>query len=256
MLQFDIITIFPDIFRSYFNESILKRAQKKGLIKIKVHNLRDFATGRHRSVDDKPYGGGPGMVMRADVICRALKKVKSQKSKIKNTSPSPRLVRLGRKNCKIVLLSAAGKQFDQKMAYRLSKAKRLIFICGRYEGVDARVEKFVDEKISVGPYVLTGGELPAMTIVDAVTRLIPGVIKAESLEEESFSMEIPRQARDARFSNSAKSGEKIGEYPQYTRPEVLTFRQKSAIIKILKVPKVLLSGNHQKIQEWRTKKSE
>lgn len=249
MISFDIITIFPDIFDSYFNESILKRAQQRGLIKIKIYNLRKWATGKHKSVDDRPYGGGPGMVMRADVIYRAIQKVIGQPRRLVGSGLRPK----ASEKSKIILLSAAGQQFDQKMAYRLAKTKRLIFICGRYEGVDARVEKMVDEKISVGPYVLTGGELPAMTIVDAVVRLIPGVIRVESLKEESFSMEIPRQVRDARFSNSAKGGEKIGEYPQYTRPEILTFREKGAKIKALKVPSVLLSGNHQKIKAWRNK---
>jgi tRNA (guanine37-N1)-methyltransferase len=238
MIIFDIITIFPNIFESYFNTSILKRAQAKGLIKIKIHDLRHWATGKHRSVDDRPYGGGPGMVMRADVIYRALQKIASTGSKIKT---------------KIVLLSADGQQFDQKMAYRLAKIKRFIFICGRYEGVDARVEKMVDEKISIGPYVLTGGELPVMTIVDAVSRLIPGVIRSESLKEETFSMEIPRQTRDARFSSPARSREKIGEYPQYTRPEVLKIKSKGTTIKTWRVPEVLLSGNHQKIQVWRNR---
>ncbi|MDD2646505.1 MAG: tRNA (guanosine(37)-N1)-methyltransferase TrmD [Patescibacteria group bacterium] len=217
MIQFDVITIFPDIFDNYFNTSIIKRAKAKGLIKIKIHNLRDFALGRHKSVDDRPYGGGPGMILRADVLLRALKKTSKNK-------PSE----------KIILTSAAGKQFDQKTAYRYAKLKRIIFICGRYEGVDARIEKFIDEKVSVGPYVLTGGELPVMTMIDAVTRLIPGVIKEESLKEETFT------------SSAA-------EYAQYTRPEILTFRQKNGKIKTLKVPKILLSGHHKNIKDWRNK---
>lgn len=248
-MRFDIVTIFPTIFENYFNTSIIRRAQDKKLIKIRIHNLRDWATDKHKTIDDKPYGGGPGMVLKADVIYRALcglTKIRNQNPKIKNTN----------KNSKIVLLTAAGKQFNQKMAYRYSKLDRLILICGHYEGIDARVEKFVDEKISVGPYVLTGGELPAMTIVDAVTRLIPGVIKKESLEEESFSLRMvaPRQARGARFSNQIKDLEKIGEYPHYTRPEALTIKDKSGRIKTLKVPKILLSGHHQKIREWRREK--
>jgi len=291
IIQFDIITIFTNIFQSYFNESILRRAQARGLIKIKIHNLRNWATGKHRSVDDRPYGGGPGMVMRADVIYRAIRGIIGKPRRltgsgvsdgVRHSSESSDRPKASEK-LKIILLSADGKQLDQKMAYRFSKLKRIVFICGRYEGVDARVEKFVDEKISVGPYVLTGGELPAMTIVDAVTRLIPGVIRTESLNEETFTIRNSSKTRtnadwdaDKRGSisvnlrgNQRKSAYK--EYPQYTRPEALTFRQKGAIInpvrgregpqrasasngiKTLKVPKVLLSGNHEKIRQWRTK---
>jgi tRNA (guanine37-N1)-methyltransferase len=183
------------------------------------------------------------MVLKIEPIYRSI--FKNKKLKIKN------------KKSRIILLTPAGKQFNQKVAYRYSKLDHIILICGHYEGIDARVEKFVDEKISVGPYVLTGGELPAMTIVDAVTRLIPGVIKAESLQEESFSLKMvaPRQARGARFSNQIKDLEKIGEYPHYTRPEVLTIKDKSGRIKTLKVPKILLSGHHQKIGEWRRQKT-
>ncbi|MGC9048875.1 MAG: tRNA (guanosine(37)-N1)-methyltransferase TrmD [Patescibacteria group bacterium] len=238
-LQFEIITIFPDIFNNYFSTSIIKRAQNKGLIKIKIHNLRDWATDKHRTVDDKPYGGGPGMILKADVIWRAiaaLAKTKNKKPKIKNTNKKI-------KKQRIILLTPAGKQFNQKITYQYSKLDRLILICGHYEGVDARVEKFVDEKVSIGPYVLTGGELPAMVIVDAVTRLIPGVIRKESLAEESFSLPV---------SNIQYPTSSI-EYPQYTRPRVLTIKNKYGRIKVLKVPKVLLSGNHQKIKEWRLK---
>lgn len=245
IMKFDIITIFPEVFTPYFNTSIIKRAQQKALIKIKIHNLRNWTTDKHRTVDDKPYGGGPGMVLKFLPIYQAIRnlsKIKNKKQKIKNKG-------------KIVLLTPAGKQFNQKMAQRYSKLNQIILICGHYEGVDARVEKFVDEKISVGPYVLTGGELPAMMIVDAVTRLIPGVIRKESLAEETFSMMVPRQARGARFSSQIKDLEKIGEYQQYTRPAVLTISDKYGKIKILKVPKVLLSGNHQKIRQWRIKKT-
>jgi tRNA (guanine37-N1)-methyltransferase len=224
-LQFDIITIFPQVFANYFSTSIIKRAQIKKLIRIKIYNLRDFATDKHKTVDDRPYGGGPGMILKADVIYRAISKLK-----------------IKTQNSKIVLLTPAGKQFNQKLARKFSKLDRLILICGHYEGVDARVEKFVDEKISVGPYVLTGGELPAMIVVDTVTRLIPGVIKTESLQEET-NLEIENCKWRV-----------VGEYPQYTRPPTLTIRNKSGRIKTLKVPKVLLSGNHQKIKEWRTKK--
>lgn len=218
-IQFDIITIFPDIFDCYFNESIIKRAQQKKLVKINIHNLRDYAFGKHKTVDDRPFGGGPGMVLKIEPIYKALGSIlrnkkfyleRSQRTKIKN---------------RIILLSPRGKKFDQKMAQRFSKLKQIIFICGRYEGVDERVAKHIaDEEVSIGDYILTGGEIPAMIIVDSVSRLIPGVLgKEESIE--------------------SKRG---GGYPVYTRPE--NFRG-------WKTPKVLLSGDHKKIDEWRRKRS-
>jgi len=295
MIRFDIITIFPEVFKNYFNTSIIKRAQQKGLIKIKVHNLRNWATGKHKSVDDRPYGGGPGMVLRADVIYRAIQNLQPQKlrilqpQKLRILQPQklrilqPQKLRILRpqklrilqpqklrifqslrghrlqsfRDCNIILTSAAGKHFNQRMAQKFSKLKRIIFICGHYEGIDARVDKFVDEKVSVGPYVLTGGELPVMTIVDAVTRLVPGVIKTESLQEESFSLDHKpytinsKQKKSKVYSLKSKV---TAEYPQYTRPAVLTIKQKGVIIKVLKVPKILLSGNHQAIKKWRMAK--
>ncbi len=219
-MKFDIITIFPKIFQSYFNESIIKRAQKKGLVKIKIHNLRDYTSDKHKSVDDKPYGGGPGMVMMVEPIFKAVKALK--KLKVKN----PKL--------KVILFSPKGKKFDQKMAQRFAKLDNLIMICGRYEGVDERVAKYiVDEEVSVGDYVLTGGEIPAMIVVDAVTRLIPGVIALESLKEESFNIQ----------NTKYKIPDTNYEYSQYTRPAVFN--------KNWRVPKILLSGNHKKIEEWR-----
>ncbi|MFH2013642.1 MAG: tRNA (guanosine(37)-N1)-methyltransferase TrmD [Patescibacteria group bacterium] len=212
-MKFNIITIFPEIFDSYFNESIIKRAQDKKKIKINIHNLRDYTKDKHKSIDDKPYGGGPGMVMMVEPIYKAIKKIKKGKAKV-------------------ILFSPKGKTFDQKMANRYSKLDNLIMVCGRYEGVDERVKKFVDEEVSIGDYVLTGGEIPAMIVIDAVTRLIPGVIAIESLKEESFSLE--KELKHAKY-----------EYPQYTRPE--NFNN-------LKVPKVLLSGNHKKIKQWRLDK--
>ena len=218
MIKFDIITIFPDIFDAYFNESILGRAQKKKLVKISIHDLRDYAADRHKTADDKPYGGGPGMVLMVEPILKAVKDIK-KKSRAKKT--------------KVILLSAKGKKFDQKMARQFSKLDQLILIAGRYEGVDERVAKYVaDEEVSVGEYILTGGELPAMIIVDAVSRLVPGVITKGSLEEESFS----------------KEG--CLEYPQYTRPEKTKINGHER-----RVPKVLISGNHQKIKEWQEKHS-
>ncbi len=203
MIKFNIITIFPDIFQSYFNESIIKRAQEKKLVNIKIHNLRDFTDDKRKTVDDTPYGGGPGMVMMLEPIFKAVKKLKVRSSKTK-----------------VILFSTRGKKFDQAMAKRFSKLDNLIMICGRYEGVDERVAKHIaDEEVSIGDYVLTGGEIPAMIVVDAVSRLIPGVLgKHESLEEIK------------------------GSYPVYTRPEVFNKWP---------VPKTLLSGDHKKINEWR-----
>lgn len=244
MIKFDIITIFPDIFTSYFSESIIKRAQQKKLVKINVHNLRDFTTDKHKTVDDKPYGGGPGMVMKIEPIYRA---VQFSKLKVKKAKPSQAY-----QKSKIILFSPRGKRFDQKMAKRFSKLDRLIMICGRYEGVDERVAKYIaDEEISIGDYVLAGGELPAMVIVDAVTRLIPGVIALESLKEESFSLKDFQQAKKTKY-----------EYPQYTRPELFEPRKvwgacppKFCKVKVWRAPKILLSGDHKKIEEWREKYS-
>jgi tRNA (guanine37-N1)-methyltransferase len=235
-MLYDIITIFPHIFDSYINESLLKRAQKNQLIKIKIHNLRDYAIDKHKTVDDKPYGGGPGMIFKIEPIYKCLQKVKSQRLKVKSKNTSRRVpdkkTKDNRQQTKVILLTPAGKQFDQKMARQLSKMKRLIFICGRYEGIDARVEKLVDEKISIGPYVLSGGESAVLNIIEATARLIPGVIgKKESLFEETFV-----QKNKQLFTQ---------EYPQYTRPEDFLGQ---------KVPKVLLSGNHEKIKAWRQKK--
>ena len=226
-MQFDIITIFPHIFDSYFNESILKRAQKKGLIKIRVHDLRQWTTDRHKTVDDRPYGSGPGMVLKIEPIYKAVQFLKS-KIKIKN------------KKIRVILFSAKGKIFTQEDARRLAKYDQLILVCGRYEGIDERVAKYIaDEEISVGKFVLTGGEIPAMIVVDAVLRLVPGVLgKRESLAEESFGLSPTTNYRLPTVNYL--------EYPQYTRPE--NFRG-------WKVPKVLLSGNHKKIREWREEQS-
>ena len=225
-MRFEIITIFPNIFDSFLKTSIIKRARDKKLINIKIHNLRKWSTDKHKTIDDKPYGGGVGMIFKVDLVYKALKSLT-----------------LGKKNKQtIVLLTPQGKQFDQKMAKRLSKKDRLIFICGRYEGFDYRIKKFVDEQISVGPYVLNGGEVPAMALMEAVTRLLPKVIKEKSLKEESFS-----------FKKSTTNSQSVIniEYPQYTRPKVFTYKDKSGKVKTLKVPKILLSGNHAKIKEWK-----
>jgi len=218
-MKFEILTLFPKSTESYFDESILSRAQKNKLIEIETHNIRDYSLDKHHSVDDKPYGGGPGMVMMIEPIYQALKKIRHYR-------PSTPL--RDRVKTRTILFSAKGKKFDQAMAQEFSKLDRLIMICGRYEGVDERVaQNLVDAEISIGDYVLTGGELPAMIVVDAVSRLIPGVLGAEeSLAEESFSQKD------------------YLEYPQYTRPEKF---------KTWKVPEILLSGDHKKIKDWRQK---
>ncbi len=235
-MRFDIVTIFPDIFDSYFNTSIIKRAQQKKIVRIFIHNLRQWSRGKHQTVDDRPYGGGPGMILKIEPLYRAIS------SLIRRTSIDKR------KQIKIILLTPDGKQFNQKMAGELSKLKGVVLVCGRYEGFDERIKKFVDKKISVGPYVLTGGEIPAMIIVDAVTRLMPGVINSESLEQESGT-EIKNW-----LSARAKKMKIVSEYPQYTRPEVFTYKNKSGIVKTLKVPRILLSGKHSEIQKWRKRK--
>jgi len=211
MLQFDIITIFPKSFDRIFDESMIKRAQEKKKVKITIHDLRDYTKDKHRKVDDKPFGGGPGMVMQPQPLFDAVKKIK------------------GKRKAKVLLMAPSGIPFRQKQAHRLAKEKNLIIICGHYEGVDERVrESVVDESISIGDYVLTGGEIPAMVIVDSVTRLLPGVLGRESsLQDESFEHNLL-------------------EYPHYTRP---------ANFNGMKVPNMLLSGNHQSIKEWRMTQS-
>jgi len=219
MITFDIITIFPEIFDSYFKESIIKKAQKKGLIKINVHDLRNWAQNRHKTVDDRPYGGGIGMIMKVEPIYKAVKEIKEKNKKIKKR--------------KVILFTPRGKKFNQQMAYKFSQFDRLIMICGRYEGVDERVAKYIaDEEISIGDYVLMGGELAALVVIEAVARLIPGVLGKPQLLKERITKE-----------------KGFIEYPQYTRPEV--FEPKRGIK--WKIPKILLSGHHKKIEDWRKK---
>ena len=219
------------MFDSYLNESILARAQKRGLVKINIHDLRKWTTDKHKTVDDKPYGGGPGMVMKVEPFYRALRALKR---KTKNE----------KRKTKVILTSAKGRQFTQDDARRLSKYKNIVILCGRYEGVDERVaEHLADEEISIGPYVLTGGELPAMIMVDAISRQIKGVLgKAESLEE-TRSQKLKVERKNSQLSTLSSQLPGLG-FPQYTRPE--NFRR-------WKVPKVLLSGDHKKIEEWRAK---
>jgi len=219
-MEFKILTIFPNIFDSYFNESIIKRAQDNKLVSIKTHDLRAWTTDKHKTVDDTPYGGGAGMVMKIEPLYKALQALKKQETRNK-------------KQTRIILLSAKGKRWNQQMAQKYAKLDEIILICGRYEGVDERITKFIDEEISIGDYVLTGGEIGAMAIVDSITRLLPGVLgNAESAAEESHS--TPG----------------ILEYPQYTRPEIFEADGKKH-----SVPKILLSGNHAEIKKWRTEKS-
>ena len=207
MLQFDIVTIFPEIFVSYFSESIIKRAVKNNLIKIKIHNLRNWSQGVHKQVDDRPYGGGPGMILMMEPIAKALEAITVNRLPLtankKKTVNSKRLP-----VSRIIMLTPAGKKFNQREAERLAKYDQLILLCGRYEGFDARVDKLVDEKISIGDYVLAGGELPAMVVLEAVARQVKGVVGHDhALAEETFS-----------------KGLDYIEYPQYTRPEIVEIR--------------------------------
>jgi len=209
-MRIDIITIFPKMFAPVVNESIVKRAQNKGKVKICIHNLRDYTADKHKKVDYRPFGGGSGMVMRPEPIFNAVEDIKS-KVKVQKS--------------KVILLCPQGERLSQKALTKLVKYKHLILICGHYEGIDERVRQYLaDEEISIGDYVLTGGELPAMVLVDCLVRLIPGVLgDKNSLNFESFAGNLL-------------------EYPQYTRP---------ANYRRMKAPAILLSGNHKKIAKWR-----
>ena len=213
-LEIDILTIFPDMFKGPFSESILKKAQEKGLIKINLIDLRDFATDKHKTVDDYSYGGGPGMVLKPQPIWDAVKVIQEEEIPL---------------HLKIIITSAQGKIFNQEMAKDLSKEKRLLIICGRYEGIDERIPQLLDaEEVSVGNFVVSGGELPAMLMVDVISRMIPGVLgKEESMVNDSFYNEYL-------------------DFPHYTRPDEF---------KGFKVPEILLSGNHKEIEKWRRKQS-
>lgn len=207
-MKFDVLTLFPEMFES-LNQSIIGKGKEKGLIDINLVNIRDFSKNKHKQVDDTPYGGGAGMVMKADVVYDAYKSLKAAKAKV-------------------IYMSPQGKVLNQNKVQSLAKEEHIILLCGHYEGIDQRVlDEIVDEEISIGDYVLTGGEIPAMVLIDSVSRYVDGVIKKESTKEESFSNGLL-------------------EYPQYTRPE--TFLNS-------KVPEVLLSGNHQNIEKWRRQKS-
>lgn len=218
MITFDIVTIFPELFDPFKKESLLKKAAKKKLLKIEAHNLRQWTKDKHKTVDDKPFGGGLGMVMKVEPVYKAVQKLK----------------RKGKKS-KVILFTPRGKKFNQQMAYEFSRLNQLIFICGRYEGADERIAKKIsDVELSIGDYVLMGGEVPAMAVIETVSRLIPGVIgKPQFLKE--------------RLGKGRKKG--FLEYPQYTRPEI--FEPKRGVK--WRVPKVLMSGNHKKIEEWKVK---
>lgn len=206
-LRFDIVSIFPGMFESPFGDSIIQRAREEGLLDIRVHDLRDYSLNKHKKVDDTPFGGGVGMVMNVEPIARVI-------AAIKKEVPETRTI----------LLSPGGRPFDQERAGELSRLSSLTLICGRYEGIDERVRlHFVDEEISIGDYVLTGGEIPAMVLVEAISRLVPGVLgDPESVVEESFTNDLL-------------------EYPQYTRPRDYQG---------FKVPEILVSGDHKKIRDW------
>lgn len=209
-----LVTLFPEMFEGPFAHSIVKNAINKNLVTVAFVNIRDFGIGKHKTVDDKPYGGGKGMIIRVDVLERAIEKAKQS-------------YKTSDKNRKVILLEPVGKTFNQKKAIQFSKLKHLILICGHYEGFDARIKKYTDEVISIGDFILTGGEIPAMLIVDSIARLIKGVLPENVTNEESFSRNTL-------------------EYPQYTRPEIYNNQ---------KVPAILLSGDHKQISDWREKQA-
>tara|TARA_Y100000310_G_scaffold4321_1_gene5211 strand:- start:211 stop:888 length:678 start_codon:yes stop_codon:yes gene_type:complete len=218
MITFDILTIFPELFEPFKKESLLEKAHKKKLLRIKAHDLRQWTKDKHRTVDDKPFGGGLGMVMKVEPVYRAVQKLKKKGTK-----------------SKVVLFTPRGKKFNQAMAHDFSKLNQLVFICGRYEGTDERIAKHIaDIELSVGDYVVMGGEVPAMAVIETVSRLIPGVIgKPQFLKE--------------RLGKGRRKG--FLEYPQYTRPEV--FEPKRGVR--WRTPKVLISGNHKEIEGWKRK---
>jgi len=227
MIEFDVITIFPDIFKSYINESLIARAQKKRFIKINLHNLRKWTNDRRKTIDGRPFGGGLGMVLKVEQIYKAVNDIKRKRPK---GYPSKK------RKVKVILFTPRGKKFNQRLALKLSKLDQIVFICGRYEGVDERVaQKIADMELSIGDYDLMGGELPAMIAIETISRLIPGVLGKTQLLKERIS----------------KSGGFL-EYAQYTRPpKFFTGKFRRARPEIWSVPKVLLSGDHKKIDEWK-----
>jgi tRNA (guanine37-N1)-methyltransferase len=207
-MKIDILTLFPEMFEGFLNTSIIKRARDNNYVDIKIHNIRDYSTDKHKRVDDYPYGGGAGMVLMCEPIFRAIDDIKTD-------------------DALVIMMSPAGSVFKQSMAKELSLKKHIIILCGHYEGFDERIKSIVDMELSIGDYVLTGGEVPAMVVTDAITRLIPNVISKESLDSESFN-------------------DNLLDYPSYTKP---------AVYEGMEVPEVLLSGDHKKIDEYRYQES-
>lgn len=247
MKKISIVTLFPEFVEQYSKFGIIARAIKNKLIKISAVNLRGFASDKRGTVDDRPYGGGLGMVLRPDVVIKAIQKVRATKT-AKNISVSKK------KTTRVVLLTPQGKPFTQTMAKKLSTYDHLVFVSGRYEGFDERVRKFVDEEISIGDYVLMGGELPALVITEAVLRLVPGVLgKDGSADKESFS------SSKSLGTSTIGSASGILEYPQYTKPEILSVKVRTSDgttkIKKIPVPKVLLSGHHKNVEKWRAEEA-
>lgn len=240
-MKFNVLTLFPDMIDSYAGASILGRGQKNGSIQIRSIQIRDFAEDKHKTVDNPPYGGGAGMVMKPEPIYKALKSIDAIPFSKDDGLTKVKKIFTGTlaKKKRTVVLSPRGRQFDQRIAEEWARLDELTLVCGRYEGIDQRViDHMIDEEISVGPYVLAGGELGALAIVEAVSRLIPGVLgNPESLKEETFGMKKKLEIGNVKLDNSV-------EYPQYTKPS--DFRG-------WKVPDVLLSGDHKKIEEWRKK---
>lgn len=219
-MKISILTLFPEMFQGPFQHSIIKRAQEKKYVAIEYVNIRDFGIGKHQMVDDRPYGGGIGMVMRVDVVHAAIAQVKHSFLQEQSNAKTVKQA--------VILLSAGGKKFTQTFAQTYSEVDHLILICGHYEGIDERIKTYIDDEISIGDFVVTGGEIPAMLLVDAVTRLIPGVLKEGATSHESFSL--------------TKDDARLLEYPQFTQPPEYDGQT---------VPDVLLSGNHAKINAWR-----
>lgn len=234
-MEFYILTIFPKLFDSFIKNSLIKKAIEKQILKFKIINIRDFANDKHKTVDDTPYGGGSGMLLKIEPIFNALKSI------VGINNLKKRLQGKKKDDFYIILLSCKGKIFNQQKAYKLSKKKKIVLICGRYEGIDERIKFFIDEEISIGKYVLTGGEIPAMVIIEASVRFLKGFLgNKDSLKDESFSI----------LEKNHKKFYYI-EYPQYTRPKI--FEPFKGIK--LRVPKILLSGNHKLIEEWKKKNS-
>jgi len=241
-MKADIVTIFPDFFRGPLEYGITRRAQEMGLAEIKVHDLREFTHDRHRTVDDRPFGGGEGMVLKPEPLFECLESLEV----------APREERLaGQAKQSVVLLSAQGQTFTQKVAAELALLDRIVLVCGRYEGVDERVADFLaDRELSIGDYVLSGGEMAAAVIVEAVMRLLPGAVGNErSTQQESFTVDskaVDSKAKDASGADSTCGSNGLLDYPHYTRP---------AEFRGIKVPEELMSGNHEEIRKWRRQRA-